>query len=376
MGEELLDRPWSRLVLKPGLYLLAGIAIGHAAGWNLLDSTFFAVVTSTTVGYGDFTVMGSEATANSDSIKLVSMLYMLAGLVIIGHLISEIATQVVSNSLEKFNSPQEYDLYLVQTEAERLRTYTSRAIKAHCAVVAIILSGAFFMLWNEQHTLVDALYWSVQTVTTVGYGDVPMKHESTRFFCCLFIPVSVTIVTGVITELTNIQLDKLQDERRAKLLALEMTDDLAEEIDDHVIDGVISEAEFVRYMLVQEGLVSFHDFDRYLNHFRNDFDVNNNGKLYYKNKFKVGSRVRIAKKGSQEGNTAVVTNSNWNGMVKVEMDGTHTAKSYHREELIVVTTVASNSSQAKMPAPAAVEPILETQGTIHSTGDFQTGSML
>jgi hypothetical protein len=55
-----------------------------------------------------------------------------------------------------------------------------------------------------------------------------------------------------------------------------------------------------------------------------------------KNKFKIGSGVRIAKKGSQEGNTAVVTNSNWNGMVKVDMDGTHTAKSYHREELELV----------------------------------------
>ena len=73
------------LLLKPVLYVVVGCVIGKQCGWNLVDSAYFAVATATTVGYGDYSVMGSPT-----GIKVAGMAYMLVGLVVIGELISEI----------------------------------------------------------------------------------------------------------------------------------------------------------------------------------------------------------------------------------------------------------------------------------------------
>jgi hypothetical protein len=343
-----LYRPSVKYGLKPALYLIVGVIIGHFAGWDFVDSLYFAVITSTTVGFGDYTVMSSEADfMHRDVAKILCMIYMFAGLVVVGDLISEMATNIVSSTLAKFQSTTEYDRFVCETDSERSKRYSKRQIKAYLMIVSAISIGAAFIKWNEKLTVVDAFYWSTQTVTTIGYGDIALKHESSRVFCCVFIPVAVATVSGVIAELANVRLDQQQDDRRQKLLSLELTDSLAAEIDDHVDEGVISEAAFVRYMLVQEGLVSKRDYDRYLNHFRNDFELDNAGKLFYKSTFEVGLRVKITKVGSQEGKTATVVNNNWNGLVKVAMEETGVEKSYKKTEIALCVPKGNGQTNGK-----------------------------
>jgi hypothetical protein len=59
--------------------------------------------------------------------------------------------------------------------------------------------------------------------------------------------------------------------------------------------------------------------------------------LVYKGAFLVGERVYVIKDGSQAGKVALVTNTNWNGLIKVAMEATKQEKSYRRDELARVS---------------------------------------
>jgi hypothetical protein len=366
------NKTFMRLVLKPGLYLAVGAAGGCAVGWSLIDSAYFAIVTSTTVGYGDFSVINSSVAKDNDMFKVAAMLYMFAGLLIVGDLISEMATRVVLGSIEKFKTKEEHERFINETPKERNRSYSARLMKAKAMLAGTILLGALFVRWNEDVTCVDALYWSTQTVTTIGYGDINLKHESSRFFCCLYIPMAVVIVTAVIAEITNVEVDRHNDTKRQGLLSLKMTKKLAQQIDDEGGgDGVITDIEFVRYMLVKEGLVSMHDFDRYLDHFREDFDVDQNGRLNYKDVFAKGHRVQFAKEGSQPMGTVI--DPHWNGMVRVKIDGTGEENSYKAHELVQTQLLSADSPVSVGCLSAQHTPSASVEVP---AGTFQAGSML
>ena len=49
-----------------------------------------------------------------------------------------------------------------------------------------------------------ALYWTVQTVTTVGYGDISINNMLERFFCCIVMLIGVIAYGFAIGSLTSI----------------------------------------------------------------------------------------------------------------------------------------------------------------------------
>ena len=70
------------------------------------------------------------------------------------------------------------------------------AIAAVAGVAANVLSPAGF------DSLADALWWSAQTVTTVGYGDVVPESTGGRLigvFVMVFGVASVSLITALVT---------------------------------------------------------------------------------------------------------------------------------------------------------------------------------
>ncbi len=65
-------------------------------------------------------------------------------------------------------------------------------------VMAIALGTVGFHL-IERQSLLDSLYLTVQTVTTVGYGDVPPRTPAGRLFAVLFMLVSVSTVAYILS---------------------------------------------------------------------------------------------------------------------------------------------------------------------------------
>ena len=66
------------------------------------------------------------------------------------------------------------------------------------AVIAVI-SGTGFYSIVEGLRLVDALYFSVVTLTTVGYGDFAPETDAGKLFTAVYVLVGVGIVLAFIT---------------------------------------------------------------------------------------------------------------------------------------------------------------------------------
>ena len=75
--------------------------------------------------------------------------------------------------------------------------------KGFVSIVSIIVLyyiGISFYTSNEDFTFVTAMYFTTQTMTTVGYGDIELKYDSSRWFGIFFIYASVlTFATALNT---------------------------------------------------------------------------------------------------------------------------------------------------------------------------------
>ena len=72
-------------------------------------------------------------------------------------------------------------------------------------VVVILLSGMVFYHYVEGWRWLDALYFSVITLTTVGYGDFAPKTDAGKLFTIVYIFIGLGILAGFITAVAQNQ---------------------------------------------------------------------------------------------------------------------------------------------------------------------------
>lgn len=73
-----------------------------------------------------------------------------------------------------------------------------------------------------------AFYWTVTTITTVGYGDITANNNSEALFCSVIMIIGVFLYSYTIGSLSSILLNL--DTRRAKLnKKIEILADLSRE---------------------------------------------------------------------------------------------------------------------------------------------------
>lgn len=76
----------------------------------------------------------------------------------------------------------------------------------------LILSGSLFYTFTEGWRFLDALYFSVATLTTVGYGDLTPKSDIGKIFTIVYILGGV----GVILAYINMLADYSRRDRKQK----------------------------------------------------------------------------------------------------------------------------------------------------------------
>ncbi|MGG0184835.1 potassium channel family protein [Bacillus rhizoplanae] len=70
-----------------------------------------------------------------------------------------------------------------------------------------LMTGTIFYSTVEKMRVIDALYFSVVTLTTVGYGDFSPKTDFGKLFTIFYIFIGLGLVAGFIRKLAiNIQL--------------------------------------------------------------------------------------------------------------------------------------------------------------------------
>ncbi len=75
----------------------------------------------------------------------------------------------------------------------------TRLIYAIAAILSVVLIGAIIFKIIEGISMLDAVYLTTQTVTGVGYGDVPPKTDAGKFFAIIFMLVGGGTVLYALT---------------------------------------------------------------------------------------------------------------------------------------------------------------------------------
>ena len=71
-----------------------------------------------------------------------------------------------------------------------------------CILVGVVVFATIFMMHSENWTSHLAFYWSVVTVSTVGYGDFSPTHDGSKLFTCVYVFVGgyyfIKTISGVV----------------------------------------------------------------------------------------------------------------------------------------------------------------------------------
>jgi voltage-gated potassium channel Kch len=65
-------------------------------------------------------------------------------------------------------------------------------------VLIILLSGTIFYSQIEKWSLLDSLYFSTTTLTTVGYGDLAPKTDLGKIFTIIYLFVGIGVILGFV----------------------------------------------------------------------------------------------------------------------------------------------------------------------------------
>lgn len=80
----------------------------------------------------------------------------------------------------------------------------------------LLLVGTIFYTLVEHWSPLDALYFSVVTLATVGYGDLSPKTEFGKVFTIVFILVGVGIIVVFASRVVNAMVDQRTEDRRQR----------------------------------------------------------------------------------------------------------------------------------------------------------------
>ena len=84
-------------------------------------------------------------------------------------------------------------------EAEERTRLRSSVLLSVGALTALVLIGTTVMRWIEGWSWIASFYFSVTTLTTVGYGDLYPTHEASRLFVALYVIAGVTTALSAMT---------------------------------------------------------------------------------------------------------------------------------------------------------------------------------
>jgi len=166
-------------------------------------------------------------------------------------------------------------------------------VKSSLPSLFIIIGGGAIMGYlNGTWSLLDSLYYSAITATTVGFGDLAPVTPKARFFAIFFIPISV----GAAGELLSGIATALVKRRQRKAYETQFQDNLTiEHLNAMDTDGSggVDREEYVYFMLKEMGLVSQDELEELFDQFKS-LDVTNSG-IVDKEDLKVMAELKGAK---------------------------------------------------------------------------------
>lgn len=204
------------------VYLLAGIVsfsmledeLEGSSTVTLVDALYFAIVTMTTVGYGDLV-------PRTVGMKLFTCAFVFIGFGLVGALVSGAASYLVEKQ-EKILVQKIYKKYKKKDKKDvRFDDVAddNDVVAAHwkAAVSGIMfgilfIAGVLVLIYCEEMSFIDAFYCVCVTVTTLGYGDHSFRTTNGRLFAVFWILSSTVCVAQFFLYLAESRTEERQHE--------------------------------------------------------------------------------------------------------------------------------------------------------------------
>uniref|UniRef100_A0A7S3L9A2 Potassium channel domain-containing protein n=1 Tax=Amphora coffeiformis TaxID=265554 RepID=A0A7S3L9A2_9STRA len=294
-----IDLPYDFTLVDCFLALLAYLVISVIAfsfvfeQWSIIDSMYFAVVTFTTIGYGDF----SPSTTGG---RLFCVLFALGGVAVlaialgvVGHKIVETQVSSITKAEAKFVDDMAKTFQKKLTASQRQKAYAKRsssggsgssfsylnevdqigysirrrakAIKSpwhstwdwmkkfakmlgtYVPALTPLFLGAFYIGHFEKWNWSDVIYYCVVTTTSIGYGDLTPIREDTRLFAVIYIPLAVGAMGHFLGTIATFIVEQRTQKTNEILWKHELTIDDLRSMSSS--DGTVTELDFVVFML-------------------------------------------------------------------------------------------------------------------------------
>lgn len=239
---------------------------------EFIDALYFSAVTASTVGYGD-------VLPKTDGQKIFTVFFLIIGVVfVLGIAVTLLvddlfdavnrakssARQVgelhILNKFTKKHSDEKNNTAVLLKPMSRLSAYGRVLIKDSLFIGACFIPPIIFA-FVEKWSVVDTIYYTVVTFTTVGYGDLSPKNTWTRLAATFYVPFSVVIFARIFSSLSNVYMTRKTKEAERKFLSRKLTkeDLLAMDIDSN---GTVTKDEYLTFMLIIMGKVDSQFIDK------------------------------------------------------------------------------------------------------------------
>jgi len=234
------------------------------SNWSLIDAWYFSVVTIGTVGYG-------VLTPSNDLCRGMVVIFLTLGFVFSTFSIG-LLTEYVLKKVERHS----YELEMHKNAA----VPCGPRVIGMCALLIIFISiGVFYGVLAEDWNFLESLYWTIVTMTTVGYGDYSPAGQVNRLCISFYIILSTGIFASVVTAVIAAYITMRKRAETVRFILRKLKPHHFQAMDKDC-DGEISQKEFLEFNLVCLGYS-----DQWVVNMINDvylhLDVEENGILTY-----------------------------------------------------------------------------------------------
>lgn len=323
---------FARPVGAVAVYYFIGYVFYHFhRGWTFIDCAYFSTVLMTTVGYGD-------QVPHSDMGLIFTAAYAMLAFTLVATAVSRlldwhVLTKVMEHQEQKRNrvkqqlevniselsmkkrvacrvqklksvvrrgffsflSPASLQVSLLDEESQRQRRRRmmlgSIGLYVFWLAIGTIANASMQDLPDEDwdgSRLIKGFYFSVVTLTTVGFGDFVPASSAGKLFDIFYIIVGVPIcvhalsqiveaIWGADDEVHNIDLVHGLNGKKLQTM-LDFQKDMAKAGCGNEVDNNVSRYEFLLFILTQNGIVEMDMITQIMDNFR-ALDESNNGFL-------------------------------------------------------------------------------------------------
>jgi hypothetical protein len=266
VGETIaLNSQWMQRAARFLIFYAIGVGIFmKVENWDFIDATWFVAQTISTVGYGNITPKTTTG-------RMFDIFYMLIGILITFSVLGDITRTVVKNMRRNYVLPPRLN------KLQLIVRHVLNLIMWIFIMCCVFLFGAVVFSLNEGWKFSDALYFSVVTCASIGYGDIVPKKTTSIWFNIFFILAGVSTTALAFEKVASFkrhldcaELDQIVND-------IELSPELLNAI-DRTGRQRVSRAEYVLHMLQLAGKLDASDITPWVKRF-DEYDADRDGFL-------------------------------------------------------------------------------------------------